>query len=50
MYNVHSNMYFTKFQAVPGGGPGGLAEVRRAAVVPHVRWRLLQRHHAYHTW
>lgn len=35
-------------QAVPGGGPGGFAEVRRAAVVPHLRGRLLQRHHAHH--
>lgn len=38
-----------RFQAISGGGPGGLAQVRRAAVVSHIRRCLLQWHHAHHT-
>lgn len=37
-------------QVIPCGRLGGLAEVRSAAVVPHVRRRVLQWHHAYYSW
>lgn len=33
---------------LPGRGPRGLHQVRRAAVVPHLRGRLVQRHDPHH--